>query len=168
MSVPCSSCMANCCKNYDVFIDHEDLLIQEDLSFVKKILYSKSYGYVPKFILYEENVAKKWVLTLNNPDKTCQFLKNDRCSIYEKRPLICRTYPHFVDGDKVKTMKNLCPIKWSLDDDKVRQITSDYQRLLVNFLAFETICDQWNKIVTKEDDLEKFIIFVKNYKFNDN
>jgi hypothetical protein len=76
MGVPCSSCQANCCKNYDVFIDHEDLLIQEDLSFIKKILYSKSFGYVPKFILYEEDVAKKWVLTLNNPGKTCQFLEN--------------------------------------------------------------------------------------------
>jgi Fe-S-cluster containining protein len=133
--------------------------------FNKKIPYSKSYGYVPKFILYEAGIQKKWVLILNNPDKTCQFLVEDKCSIYDKRPLICRTYPHYVDGDKIKTMKNLCPLKWSLESKQIQTLKNDYQRLLVNFLAFETICDQWNKIVTKEDDLEKFLIFVKNYQF---
>jgi Fe-S-cluster containining protein len=167
MSVPCQSCTAKCCKNYDVFIDHEDLNISDNLDFIKKIPYSKSYGYVPKFILYEAGIQKKWVLILNNPDKTCQFLVEDKCSIYDKRPLICRTYPHYVDGDKIKTMKNLCPLKWSLESKQIQTLKNDYQRLLVNFLAFETICDQWNKIVTKEDDLEKFLIFVKNYKFND-
>jgi hypothetical protein len=64
-------------------------------------------------------------------------------------------------------MKNLCPIKWNLTKAQESELRIDYEKLLVNFLAFETICDQWNKIVTKEDDLEKFLIFVKNYKFND-
>lgn len=167
MSVPCASCSAKCCKNYDVFIDHEDLFIQDDFSFIKKIEYDKSFGYVPKFILWESEKKKKWVLCLNNPDKICQFLKDDRCSIYDKRPLICRTYPHWVDGDKIKTMKNLCPIKWALNRDEQVELKSNYSRLLVDFLAFETICDEWNKIVTKEDKLENFIIFVKNYKFYD-
>ena len=156
MSVPCQSCTAKCCKNYDVFIDHEDLNISDNLDFIKKIPYSKSYGYVPKFILI-----------LNNPDKTCQFLVEDKCSIYDNRPLICRTYPHYVENDKIKVQKNICPIQWKLDPRQIQTLKNDYQRLLVNFLAFETICDQWNKIVTKEDNLEKFLIFVKNYKFHD-
>ena len=66
MSVPCESCTAKCCKNYDVFIDHEDLNISEDLSFIKKIEYDKSFGYVPKFILWKNGKKKKWVLCLNN------------------------------------------------------------------------------------------------------
>lgn len=165
MSVPCASCTAKCCKNYDVFIDHEDLSISEDLSFIKKIEYDKSFGYVPKFILWENDKKKKWVLCLNNPDRTCKFLIDDKCSIYEIRPLICRTYPHFVDKDKVKTMKNLCPVKWDLSKEQESDLRMNYEKLLVNFLAFETICDEWNKIVTKEDSLEKFLIFVKNYKF---
>ena len=165
MSVPCESCTAKCCKNYDVFIDHEDLNISEDLSFIKKIEYDKSFGYVPKFILWKNGKKKKWVLCLNNPDKTCQFLIDDKCSIYEKRPLICRTYPHFVNKDKVKTMKNLCPVKWNLTKEQESELRINYEKLLVNFLAFETICDEWNKIVTKEDNLEKFLIFVKNYQF---
>jgi Fe-S-cluster containining protein len=165
LSVPCASCTAKCCKNYDVFIDHEDLNISKDLSFIKKIQYDKSFGYVPKFVLWEGGKKKKWVLCLNNPDKTCQFLKDDRCSIYDKRPLICKTYPHFVDNDKIKTTKNLCLVKWNLSKEQEEELKLNYENLLVNFLAFETICDEWNKIVTKEDDLEKFLIFVKNYQF---
>lgn len=166
MSVPCSVCQANCCKNYDVFIDHEDLNISNDLSFVKKVEYDKSFGYVPKFILWEHGKKKRWVLSLNNPKKVCQFLQDDKCSIYDKRPMICRTYPHYVDRGKIKTMKNiLCPIKWTLTQDDKHQLEEDYNKLLVNFLAFETICDEWNKIVKKEDTLENFIIFVKQYKF---
>jgi hypothetical protein len=64
-------------------------------------------------------------------------------------------------------MKNLCPLKWNLTKIEEMELRMNYEKLLVNFLAFETICDQWNKIVTKGDDLEKFIIFVKNYKFYD-
>ena len=167
MGVPCQSCTAKCCKNYDVFIDHEDLKIQDELDFIKKLPYSKSYGYVPKFILYEGDVQKKWVLILNNPGKTCQFLVDDKCSIYDKRPLICRTYPHYVENDKIKVQKNICPVSWKLDDVQIETLKLDYQKLLVNFLAFETICDEWNKIVKKEDTLESFIIFVKEYKFYD-
>jgi hypothetical protein len=62
-------------------------------------------------------------------------------------------------------MKNLCPVKWNLSESEKVELKNNYEKLLVNFLAFETICDQWNKIVTKEDDLEKFLIFVKNYQF---
>jgi Fe-S-cluster containining protein len=170
MSVnPCQICKANCCKNYDVFIDHEDLLISDNSDFIKKVEYKKSFGYVPKFKLWEDGKKKWWVLALKNPGKVCHFLKDDRCSIYEQRPLICRTYPHWVDDEKIKIMKDiLCPIKWKLSDHQQSQIKSDYNKLLVNFLAFETICDMWNKMVKKEDTLENFIIFVKNYNFYDN
>jgi Fe-S-cluster containining protein len=166
MNKPCTECTAKCCKNYDVFIDHEDLK-NIDIQYIKKIEYHRSFGYVPKFILWSDESKKKWILCLDNPNRVCSFLKDDKCSIYEKRPLICRTYPHYVDNDKVKTMKNLCPIKWNLTKAQESELRVDYEKLLVNFLAFETICDQWNKIVTKEDDLKNFLIFVKNYKFND-
>ena len=165
MSEPCTSCTARCCKNYDVFIDHEDLKIQSDRTFIKKIEYSKSFGYVPSFILFENESKKKWVLCLNNPNKTCQFLENNVCSIYEKRPLICKTYPHFVDGERVKTMKNLCPVKWRLSQEQEKELRQNYETLLVNFLAFETICDQWNLLVDSSKTLDDFLDFVENYKF---
>lgn len=66
-----------------------------------------------------------------------------------------------------KSAFKFIPVKWSLSESEKVELKNNYEKLLVNFLAFETICDQWNKIVTKEDDLKKFLIFVKNYKFYD-
>ena len=165
MSVPCDVCTAKCCKNYNVFIDHDNIKELNDIEHFKIIEYRKSFGYVPSFYLYRDNKKTKYVICLNNTNKICNFLKEDKCSIYDKRPLICRTYPHYVDKEKIKTMKNICPVKWQLSKIKEIELKIYYEKLLVNFLAFETICDEWNKIVTKEDDLEKFIIFVKNYQF---
>lgn len=168
--IPCESCKASCCKVYDVFIDHQDIKKMFDItsgfSFTKKVKYENQFGYVPKFKLWENNKKNYWVLCLSNPNKVCSFLKNDKCSIYENRPLICKSYPHILVGNKVIEIKNPCPIKWTLTDDKKNQIELDYTQLLLNFLIFQTICDDWNKIVTKEDKLENFLIFVNQYKLN--
>lgn len=167
--IPCTSCQANCCKHYDVFIDHEDIKkiypLKNDFSFVKKIEYSRNFGYVPKFILWENNKKKKWVVCLNNPNRVCQFLEGNICTIYSIRPYICRTYPFYFDRQQVKEMKNLCPIKWKLTDEKKQQIEKEYNELLLNFLTFETICDDWNRMVKKEDNFEKFLTFVKDFEF---
>ena len=166
---PCFSCTAKCCKHYDVFIDHEDVKnlekIRGDWSFLKKVEYKKTFGYVPKFKLWEGDEKKKWVLCLNNnSNRVCTFLENDFCSVYESRPHICKTYPFYYDKHRVSEMKNLCPVKWLVDDEKRKQVEKDYKELLLNFLTFETICDDWNTIIKKEDKLENFLIFVKNYE----
>lgn len=170
---PCSICSAKCCKKYDVFINHEDISkiydITNNFSFVKKIEYHKSYGDVPSFILWENNKKKKWVLCLSNPDSICIFLKNDRCSIYRNRPSICKTYPFYEEDGEIKESNNVCPTKWKLLELNLKKVKSDYQEMLVNFLTFETICVEWNKIVDKNQKLENFLIFVKNYlRIDDN
>lgn len=169
--IPCLSCKANCCKHYDVFIDHEDVLNLSikvgNFSFIKKMEYKKSFGYVPRFKLYENGKKKSWVLCLNNPNRVCTFLKNDICTVYDKRPLICKNYPFTYEDNKVRIVKNLCPVKWKLNNEMKEEIENNYKRLLLNFLTFETICSNWNKIVRREDDIEKFLTFIINYKLND-
>jgi Fe-S-cluster containining protein len=169
MKIPCFSCTAKCCKHYDVFIDHEDVKtlekIRGDWSFLKKVEYKKNFGYVPKFKLWENDERKYWVLCLSNGvDRVCTFLVNDLCTVYENRPYICKIYPFYYDKQKVKEMKNICPVKWIVDDSKKQEVQKNYNELLLNFLTFETICDDWNKIVKKEDKLENFLIFVNNYE----
>ncbi len=34
-------------------------------------------------------------------DGNCMFLENKRCTVYEHRPHICRTYPFMLDGDRL-------------------------------------------------------------------
>jgi Fe-S-cluster containining protein len=168
--IPCFSCTAKCCKHYDVFIDHIDIKNLSDqlgnFSFLKKLEYKRTFGYVPKFKLYDSGKKKNWVICLENPNRVCTFLKNDFCTIYPDRPIICKIYPLYYDRGKVKEMKNLCPVKWQRDPSLIERIEVDYKQLLLNFLKFETICDSWNKIVKKEDKLENFLIFVKNFELN--
>ena len=153
---------------YDVFIDHQDVKIiseiRKDFSFVKKVKYQRSFGYVPKFKLWEDNKKSNWVLCLNNPNKVCSFLKNDKCSIYENRPLICKSYPHIFVNGRVREMDNLCPIKWMLSEEKKKQIETNYNQLLINFLSFQTICDEWNKSLLKGKSFDDFLTFVNQYE----
>lgn len=169
--IPCLMCKANCCKHYDVFIDHTDVINltkNNDFLPIKKMEYKKSFGYVPKFKLYENGKKRSWVLCLSNPNRICIFLKNDTtCSVYDKRPFICRNYPFTYENGKIKEIKNLCPKKWKLEEEKKIEIENDYKQLLLNFLKFETICSDWNKIVKQSDNLENFLKFIINYKIDD-
>lgn len=167
--IPCFSCTAKCCKHYDVFVDHLDIINLSNqlrnFSFLKKLEYKKTFGYVPKFKLYDSDGKKKnWVVCLENPNRVCSFLKNDFCTIYSDRPIICKIYPFYYDRSKIIEMKNLCPVKWKLNESFKVNIENDYKQLLLNFLTFETICSDWNKIVKKESSFEDFLVYVKNYK----
>jgi hypothetical protein len=62
-------------------------------------------------------------------------------------------------------MKNLCPVKWNLSQEQEKELRQNYETLLLNFLAFETICDQWNLIVDISKTLDDFLNYVENYKF---
>lgn len=44
----------------------------------------------------------------HKPDKTCMFLENGRCSVYEKRPLECKIFPFDIE----EIGKNLMWIVW--------------------------------------------------------
>ncbi len=44
--------------------------------------------------------AFEWSLR-RKPDGDCIFLEGGRCTIYEARPFICRTYPFYLDEGKI-------------------------------------------------------------------
>lgn len=50
---------------------------------------------------YGNSHAFEWALR-KKPDGDCRFLEKGRCSIYESRPHICRTYPFYLDNNKVQ------------------------------------------------------------------
>ena len=81
--VDCTRC-ANCCKTMDIKLDDEDIdRIAEHLNmptaeFIERYLEAK-----------EEDGPYK------ARQKPCPFLgEDDRCTIYEVRPTVCREYPH--------------------------------------------------------------------------
>jgi Fe-S-cluster containining protein len=49
---------------------------------------------------YGNRQAFEWALR-KKPDGDCIFLDSGRCTIYEARPFICRTYPFYLDEGRV-------------------------------------------------------------------
>lgn len=81
MKKDCSSCDGKCCKYVVLEIDEpEDL---EDFENIKWFICHKDV----KVFIDEEG---EWYIEFSTP---CKFLdKNNLCTIYEKRPQICRDY----------------------------------------------------------------------------
>lgn len=50
---------------------------------------------------------------LRNPDKNCEFLEGNRCTVYEGRPSQCRTWPFWPENMNAKSWRrdvvNFCP-----------------------------------------------------------
>lgn len=95
--------------------------------------------------------------------KPCQFLKEDRCSIYEDRPLICRLYGHPVG---TLPCKYGCIVKNPLDPLRLGELMMRVVRILNpavskepktqdDFrLGFDALYRQWDDmtILAEEDE----------------
>src|SRR5262245_22941064 len=78
--VPCNHCSAKCCKYFALPIDEPTT--REDWEFVRWYLLHQGAT------VFKEDVT--WYLLVHT---TCKHLQSDnRCGIYETRPLICREY----------------------------------------------------------------------------
>lgn len=79
----CSNCEAKCCngKLGTVFSQ----IILED--------FYEVYEHFPIVFLFGELGFLKPVILLTNGDSFCKYLKDFKCSIYDKRPSVCKIYP---------------------------------------------------------------------------
>lgn len=77
----CAGCKDNCCRQHDITPDY--LAVQE---IATHLSLSFSEFAVQWLDLSAENPFPRW------KKHPCPFLKNDLCSIYEQRALICRLY----------------------------------------------------------------------------
>ena len=77
---PCRKCDAKCCRYFALQIDTPRT--KEDFEDVRWYLAHK------KVTVFIEN--RKWYLDVGNE---CRYLTKDhRCSVYDKRPLVCREH----------------------------------------------------------------------------
>jgi Fe-S-cluster containining protein len=104
----CQSCVANCCREWPVEVSVPDLIRLElmtsdeaALSLKKVITKLKRQGILQSFAF------SSWVGILNQkPNKDCIFLNEQRrCSVYAKRPEICRQFP------KIGPKPRYCPFE---------------------------------------------------------
>nr|MDO8097880.1 YkgJ family cysteine cluster protein [Candidatus Njordarchaeota archaeon] len=99
MRFTCQTC-GECCKKYAIPVTSSDIhhiikftglhptgfltLMEPDDSVIQ------TYRDFPKIRLKD---GDNFVLTLSQQDKECIFLRNNKCRIYEARPLVCRPFP---------------------------------------------------------------------------
>lgn len=81
-SIDCLSC-ANCCKTTS------PIFREVDIKRLSKRLRVKPAEFIDQYLHIDED--KDYVLN----SSPCVFLQDDnKCSVYEDRPLACREYPH--------------------------------------------------------------------------
>lgn len=80
--IDCTRC-ANCCK--EASLEFED----PDIDRIAGHFDMPTETFIEKYLEFDEMEDSYWLR-----QKPCPFLADDRCSIYDIRPTVCREYPH--------------------------------------------------------------------------
>lgn len=83
----CELCEAECCNGLKHTLMSEIVLDEFE---------NVSNNFPILFILGDKGYLKP-VILLSNGKGFCKYIKDFKCTIYDKRPLICRTYPLSMD-----------------------------------------------------------------------
>ncbi len=117
----CTAC-ANCCKTMT------PTYIPSDINRIAKHLGMRPAEFKAKWLKKEEE-SGDWV----NTTQPCQFLENDKCSIYTVRPVDCAEFPHHnkkpFDAYNETFTNNLihCPATLTLVDRLKKAVEKDYE-----------------------------------------
>ena len=119
--IDCTTC-ANCCKTMTPTFTKADVIrISAHLSMTPR-------EFKDKWLLKEEDTGD-WV----NKLQPCQFLVNDKCSIYEVRPRDCAEFPHHnkkpFDAYNDTFVQNLhrCPATFTLVERLEKKVRDEYE-----------------------------------------
>lgn len=119
--VHCMEC-ANCCKTMTPTFRRSDVIrIAAHLNMAPR-------AFVEKW-LYKEEETGDWV----NTTQPCQFLVDNKCSIYEVRPKDCAEFPHHnkkpfdAYNDTFANNLDKCPATYLLVSRLKKKIEQDYE-----------------------------------------
>lgn len=95
----CEGCDKNCCngKNGTIFSQ----IILDD--------FKEIYEYFPILFIYGDLGYLKPVYIITNGKDFCLYNKDSKCTIYDKRASICKTYPLSANIDNNTYIDILCP-----------------------------------------------------------
>ena len=106
----CTNC-GNCCKKLTPSLTHTDIT---KIASYLKITYEK---FIKNYV--EKEIPGGFILK----GRDCPFIENNKCSIYEYRPEICRSFPH-LNKDNINNRlltiidnSSICPIIYEVIED---------------------------------------------------
>ncbi len=105
-----------CCHETEMPLTEEDVRRISDL------------GYDPK----EFAVKVDGVYRLRNVNGKCYFLdEQNRCRIYEHRPIGCRIYPVVLDVERGKAvLDDECPMGWTVSEEDFKRAEAVLRELV--------------------------------------
>jgi uncharacterized protein len=118
--IDCTQC-ANCCK------EMRPVVTKDDICSISKQLRLPEDKFISKYLEVSED-NKVYLIA----KKSCPFLKGNRCSIYEVRPEVCRSFPHLWKEGFLSRLINvvenysICPIVFNVYE----QLKSDLPQQL--------------------------------------
>lgn len=118
--VDCTSC-ANCCKTMTPTFRKADIVR------IAAHFNTTPEAFTKKWLYKEE--AGDWV----NKKQPCQFLKNNKCSIYEVRPKDCAEFPHHnkkpfdAYNDTFSNNLDKCPATFLLVEKLMKKVEEGYE-----------------------------------------
>lgn len=155
----CSNCEANCCNG----------LRGTTYSQILKEEFVKIYKNFPILFIFGDLGFIKPVIILTNGKDYCPYQKNQRCTIYENRPTVCRTYPLSPNLDNNIYVDSSCPqINQSsnvlvennqiIDDSYKNEIFNNYQKKYINtHFEFENLKKEDFKNILKIRNMDFYI-----------
>jgi Fe-S-cluster containining protein len=119
--IKCTEC-AHCCKTMT------PIFLPEDMTRISKHL-GITVAQLKKQYITKEKDSGKWVIS----EHPCKFLVDNKCSIYEVRPLDCAEFPHhdkkpfdeYVDTFKGNIMH--CPATLLLVEKLKKNVEQNYE-----------------------------------------
>lgn len=155
----CANCEAKCCNG-----KHGTIFSQIVLSEFKKV-----YKNFPILFIFGELGFIKPIVLLTNGDDFCPYLKDFKCTIYENRPTVCRTYPLSPNLDNSIYIDTLCPEvnksnKFIIQDNNINKnfdnsVFYDYQNKYIetHFEFDKYKQEEFKKITINNVDFFKYI-----------
>ncbi len=115
--IDCTAC-ANCCKVLNPAFSEDDILV------ISQYFQQSPESFIEKHLHYNE--TENYGVMKNRP---CDFLKDNKCTIYASRPESCKEYPHLNRPNFIyrirSTMNNykMCPIVYNVVELLKRKFT---------------------------------------------
>lgn len=111
----CEKCGEICCKNLPVELGFDEIAFNQIYKIYEKVKQSENIKFEEFEDKYLEFRTESWYIK-----SPCPFLKENKCSIYDVRPIVCRRYPFEWDLH-ITTIQNVknCPLAKKISSEFV-------------------------------------------------